>query len=126
MKHPRCSQNLSVSRNGAWHALAHLTIAEIEYFDVVQFHLDRPENDQMNSEPEWLRLYKLAIMETDWSKMEERVRAAEMAIDQRLQTLSLDHGGTPSERQALVDALQRVSVLRGDAARWRASATDGK
>lgn len=70
----------------------------------------------MNSDPEWLRLYTMAIIETDWSKMEERVQAVETAIDQRLQTLSLDHGGTTSEHQALIDALQSVNILRGNAA----------
>jgi len=79
----------------------------------------------MNSEQEWLQLYKLAIVETDWSKMEERVQAVETAIDQRLQALSLDHAGTPEEQQELVNALQRVNVLRGDAARWRKSTSDG-
>ena len=80
----------------------------------------------MNAEPEWLRLYKLAITETDWSRMEVRIQVVETAIKRRLQALSVDHGGTPSEHQALVDVLQKVNLLRGDASRWRASTTDGK
>ena len=78
----------------------------------------------MCTRQDWEGTYRVAITETDFTKMEERVRAVENAIDQRLQTLSLDHAGTPEERQALLNALLRASVLRGDAARWRESTSE--
>ena len=81
----------------------------------------------MHIREEWEDLYLAAVKETDFTKMEERVRAVEIAVDQRLKVLSCDHAGTPEEQQALVNALQRVSVLRADAARWRtSSSTDGQ
>ena len=47
----------------------------------------------------WNPLYTAAVLETDWSKMPERIRAAEAAITNRLHEFSLDHGGTPEENQ---------------------------
>ena len=32
---------------------------------------------------QWHELYKAALLETDWSKMEERIQAAESAIQNR-------------------------------------------
>jgi len=76
----------------------------------------------MNAQQQnWQKLYQLAILETDWSIQGDRVRAAEAAIGQRLQELSLDHGGTLEEHLAIVDTLQKLSVLRGDLARWHES-----
>jgi hypothetical protein len=67
---------------------------------------------------EWHEVYKAAVLETDWSKMEERIRIAEVALDQRRGELVLDHGGTPEENQAIEDALHGLNVLRMDAASW--------
>jgi hypothetical protein len=67
----------------------------------------------------WEELYYLAVLETDWSKMPERIQSVEAAIADRLREFSLDHGGTQEENQAIVDALARLDVLRLDAARWR-------
>ena|ERR1700730_3350877 len=67
---------------------------------------------------EWYENYKAAVLETEWSKMEQRIEAAEAAIRQREHDLSLDHGGTPEERQAIADALNGLNVLRQDAISW--------
>ena len=75
----------------------------------------------MNTEQTWQEIYQLAVLETDWLRMEDRVRAAETAIEKRLQELNLDHGGTPEENQAVLDTVQKLSGLRGELARWRAS-----
>ena len=69
----------------------------------------------------WHAFYEAAVLETDWSRMEERIRAAESAIRERLQAFSLDHGGTPEENQAIVDTLNRLNALRADVASWRES-----
>jgi hypothetical protein len=66
----------------------------------------------------WHEFYKAAVLETDWSKMEERIRAAESAIQERQTELSQDQGGTPEESQAIIDALRRLDVLRADVALW--------
>ena len=66
----------------------------------------------------WHEVYKAALLETDWWKMEERITAAEAALQARKHEVDLDHGGTPEENQAIEDALRGLSVLRMDAATW--------
>jgi hypothetical protein len=67
---------------------------------------------------QWHEFYKAAVLETDYSTMEERIRAAESAIHGRQHELSLNGAGTPEERQAISDALNALGVLRKDAAAW--------
>jgi hypothetical protein len=59
----------------------------------------------------WYEAYKSAILETDRTKIPERLRSAELEIHERQHILSLDHGGTPEERQAIDDALNGMKVL---------------
>jgi len=66
----------------------------------------------------WQDSYAAALLETDWTKMEERVQTAETEIHKRRLVLSQDHGGTPEEREALVNALNGLRILRTDAASW--------
>lgn len=63
---------------------------------------------------DWQDFYEAAILETDDGKLVQRVREAKAAIDSRLEVLQLDHGGTPEERQAIVDALAGLNVLRSE------------
>jgi hypothetical protein len=67
----------------------------------------------------WNSSYTAAVLETDWSKMAERIRAAEAAIKNRLHEFSLDHGGTPAENQAIMEVIHRLGVLRSDLVLWR-------
>jgi len=53
----------------------------------------------------WHESYKAALLETDWTKMQERVQAAEYEIHERRRVLSEDPGGTPEERHVLADAM---------------------
>jgi len=69
----------------------------------------------------WHEPYNAAVLETDWSQMEGRIQAAESAITGRMHEFSLNHGGTPEENQAIVDALNRLNTLRADLALWRKS-----
>jgi hypothetical protein len=73
----------------------------------------------------WHELYKAALLETDWSKMEERIRAAESAIQNRKRECGLDLGGT-QETQALADAMNGLSVLRSEVASWSIHKSQGK
>lgn len=68
---------------------------------------------------DWVKLYQEAILETDWSKIEERIQAVDSAISARLHEFSLDHGGTPEENQRLRDALSGLSVLRREVMAWK-------
>jgi hypothetical protein len=74
---------------------------------------------------EWEKLYQTAILETDWSKIEERIQAVDSAISARLHEFSLNHGGTPEENQRIQDALHGLSVLRREVAEWRGSKQAG-
>jgi hypothetical protein len=65
---------------------------------------------------DWEQLYQAAVLETDWSKIEEHVHAADSAISARQHELSIDHGGTPEEKQRIQDALSALSVLRREVA----------
>ena len=67
----------------------------------------------------WQEFYATALLETDWTKIEHKIQAAENVIGARLHEFSLNHGGTPEENQAIEDALNGLSVLRKDVAAWR-------
>ena len=71
------------------------------------------------AEYEWNEVYKAALLETDWSKMEERINAVEAALYARKHEFDLNHGGEPEENLAIEDALRGLCVLRDDAARWQ-------
>ena len=66
----------------------------------------------------WRDSYRAALLETDWTKMQERIQTAESEIHKRRLMLVQDHGGTSEEREALVGALSGLRVLRMDAASW--------
>ena len=67
----------------------------------------------------WQDAYGAALIETDWTKMVELVQTAESEIHKRRLELSKDHNGTREEREALVNALNGLRVLRMDATAWR-------
>jgi hypothetical protein len=60
----------------------------------------------------WQEQYKAAMFETDRAKLRQLIQAAKLSIDDRLQELLMDHGGTPEERQAISDALAGLNVIR--------------
>jgi hypothetical protein len=66
----------------------------------------------------WIEPYKAALLETDWSKMQQRIQTAETALRQRKHEFELIHGGTPEEKQAIADAVRGLAVLRNDLVKW--------
>jgi hypothetical protein len=79
----------------------------------------------MNTEYDWVKLYKAALLETDWSKIEEHIQVAENGIKARLHEFSMNHGGTPEENQAVENALNGLKVLRKEVATWQESKLAG-
>ena len=73
----------------------------------------------------WQEFYATALLETDWSKIEEKIQVAENGIGTRLHEFSLNHGGTPEENQAIVDALHGLDILRNEVATWQESKRAG-
>ncbi len=66
----------------------------------------------------WREFYAIAVLESDWSQLGELITAAEIAIGGRLNEFAQDHGGTPEENQAIMNALNSLKVLRTDLALW--------
>jgi hypothetical protein len=60
----------------------------------------------------WQEPYEAAMLETDLAKLKQRIQAAKSSIDDRLQELLMDHGGTAEERLDISDALAALNVLR--------------
>jgi hypothetical protein len=79
----------------------------------------------MNTRYNWHESYKAALLETDWTKMHERLKSAESEIHKRQYVLSMDHGGTPEERQAIADALNGMKSLRKEVAEWQSRQSPG-
>jgi len=50
--------------------------------------------------------------------MEERIQAAKSVLTKRKEQLSLDHGGTQQENQAIEEAIRSLDILRKDAVSW--------
>lgn len=75
----------------------------------------------MNTDYDWAKLYRRALLETDWTRIEGHIEAAERGLRARLSEFSLNHGGTPDENQAIANALNGLKVLRHDVARSRHS-----
>src|SRR5258708_36818915 len=64
----------------------------------------------------WRDSYRAGLLETDWTKIQERIQTAESEIHNRRLMLVQDDGGTSEERGALVMALSGLGVLRMDGA----------
>jgi hypothetical protein len=85
----------------------------------------RRQEAGMNTEYGWINLYKAAILETDWRKIEERIQVAEDGLKGRLHEFSMNHGGTPEENQAIADALHGLDILRNEVVAWQGSKRAG-
>ena len=72
----------------------------------------------MMTKSSWQDSYQAALLEADWTKVEERVQTAESDIRKRLGVLSSDYGGTPEERIALARAMNDLRTLRMDTTWW--------
>jgi hypothetical protein len=73
----------------------------------------------------WQGLNATALLETDRSKIEEKIQVAENGIRARLHEFSMNHGGTPEENQAIEDALNGLNGLRKEVAAGRGSKRAG-
>jgi len=69
----------------------------------------------------WHQVYQVALLETDWSKIEGRIQAVETALNERKNEFALNHGGTPAENQAIEDVRHRLDILRKEVAAWHES-----
>jgi hypothetical protein len=65
----------------------------------------------MNVDYEWQRPYVEAVLETDRTKLPQRIEQAYATIHARTQELSQDHQGTPEERLAIDFAMNCLTLL---------------
>lgn len=65
----------------------------------------------------WEDVYEAAILETERSRLPERIKAAQDAIDSRIEQFQQDHQGTPEERDAIGSALSGIRILKKEVAR---------
>jgi hypothetical protein len=59
----------------------------------------------------WQETYFAAILETENARLRKRIDAAQASIRARIEELSMDHGGTPEEREALNSAIRGLKLL---------------
>jgi hypothetical protein len=70
---------------------------------------------------DWLRTYHLAVLEKDPQKMPERLAAARLTIQERLQVLASDtNHNHPAERQELKETLRRLAFFESEDRGWAA------
>jgi hypothetical protein len=65
----------------------------------------------MNLDYEWQRPYAAAVLETDRSKLSQRIAEAHTAIHARVEELNQDPQGTPEEQMAIEFALNALNLL---------------
>ena len=75
----------------------------------------------MDAKYSWQKLYETAVLETNWSNIEQKIQEADNGLRARLHEFSMNHGGTPEENRAIEDALNSLNVLRKDVAAWQES-----
>jgi IS5 family transposase len=63
----------------------------------------------------WQEQYHAALIETDDSKLMDRILAAQAAINSRVREMQAKRDGTLEERQALADAVSGLQILRKEA-----------
>ena len=80
--------------------------------------VDRSREIKVTIRYSWQTSYHAALLETNWKKMVELVQQAESEIHKRRLELAQDHNGTQEERDALVNALNGLRVLRMDGIAW--------
>jgi hypothetical protein len=66
-----------------------------------------------NSEcQDWAKKYRAAVLESDRSKLQQRIEQAEAAIRKRARSLSKSPGNTRREQKVITRALHILSLLR--------------
>jgi hypothetical protein len=74
-------------------------------------HTD-PTRSTRDVKQDWERLYRAAVIESDRSKLLQRIKDAEAAILERSRSLSKPPGNNRKEQDAMNRALHILSLLR--------------
>ncbi len=73
----------------------------------------------------WEESYKGAVLETDWTKMPDRIEKASLEINHRQYLFSRTDRGDLGEVQALLNAKKSLTVLKTDVAFWQTTQDSG-
>ena len=65
-------------------------------------------------EQSWRTLYEAAILETDRSKLNERISLAERAIQARMEEIKSDPEASREEQLAISGAISGLKILRSE------------
>jgi len=60
----------------------------------------------------WVEYYEAAIVETDRSRLPALIKAAQTAINSRIEELESDHQSTLEEREAIARARAGIRILQ--------------
>jgi hypothetical protein len=82
-------------------------------FDQATPQSKRSDHPVMNLDYEWQRPYVAAVLETDRSKLSQRIAEAHTAIHARVEELNQ---GTPEEQMAIEFALSALKLLSREVA----------
>ena len=74
-------------------------------------HTDRARSTRYVKQ-DWEKLYRAAVLESDRSKLLQRIEDAEAAILERSRSLSKPPGDNEEEQDAIARALHILSLLR--------------
>jgi len=69
----------------------------------------------MSTKSAWFEKYKVAVLETDWTKGWVLIQDAESAIRERQRTLIVERVGSVAEKDEMANALRGIRALREDA-----------
>jgi hypothetical protein len=81
----------------------------------------KSQSTKRDVKQDWEKLYRAAIVESDRSKLLQRVEGAEAAILERSRCLSKSSSNSGKEQEAITRALHILSLLRAKAGDWRDS-----
>ncbi len=74
-------------------------------------HTDQAQSTRYVKQ-DWEKLYRAAVLESDRSKLLQRIEDAEAAILERSRSLSKPPGNNEKEQDAITRALHMLSLLR--------------
>lgn len=70
------------------------------------------EHSRVAERYSWEEQYEAAILETDRTQLMSRIISAQATVNSRLREMQADHGGSSQEKQAIINAINGLQILR--------------
>lgn len=94
-----------------WRGIADGKITQAVLFDIGAFEIEIASDNLQY--PAWQKPVQEAFLEMDKERLQHRIGTAEFAVHSRLQNIAI-RPELKAERQALVDALSSLRILKQD------------